>query len=136
MCKTKAKSQDYEINLKLINESSLGQDLFIYLFIFTNIILFSDTHTSTPHRGLTLLAPFLLGAVDVVFELDANLPLVGLIPDEGMFEQLLGGRALSVVLHQAALDEAEELLGPVRVKGAMTLCSFNIKDVLTDRKKF
>lgn len=46
----------------------------------------------------------------MVFELDADLPLVGLVPDEGVFEQLLGGGALGVILHQAALDEAEELL--------------------------
>lgn len=59
---------------------------------------------------LTLLAPLLLGPVDVVFELDADLPLVGLVPDEGVLQQLLGGGALSVVLHQAAFDEAEELL--------------------------
>lgn len=64
-------------------------------------------------RTLTLLAPLLLGAVDVVFELDADLPLVGLVPDEGVLEQLLGGRTLGVVLHQAALDEAEEFLRPV-----------------------
>lgn len=59
---------------------------------------------------LTFFAPLLLGSVDVVFELDADLPLVGLIPNEGVFQQLLSGWTLSVVLHQAALDEAEELL--------------------------
>ncbi len=67
-------------------------------------------------RGLTLLAPLLLGSVDVVFELDADLPLVGLVPDEGVFQQLLSGRTLGVVLHQAALNEAEELLRPIRLK--------------------
>lgn len=46
----------------------------------------------------------------MVFELDADLPLVGLVPDEGVFQELLGGRSLSVIFHQAALDEAEELL--------------------------
>lgn len=60
--------------------------------------------------GLTLLTPLLFGAVNVVFELNADLPLVGLIPDEGVLEQLLSGGALGVILHQAALDEAEELL--------------------------
>lgn len=49
----------------------------------------------------------------MVFELDADLPLVGLIPDEGVFQQLLGGRALGVILHQATLNEAEELLRPI-----------------------
>lgn len=46
----------------------------------------------------------------MVFELDADLPLIGLIPNEGVFEQLLSGGTLGVILHQAALDEAEELL--------------------------
>jgi len=64
--------------------------------------------------GLTFLPPLLLGSVDVVFELDADLPLVRLVPDEGVFEQLLRRRSLGVVLHQAALNEAEELLRPVR----------------------
>lgn len=73
-------------------------------------------HRQISLGGLTLLAPLLLGAVDVVFELDADLPLVGLIPDEGVFQQLLGGRALGVILHQAALNEAEELLRPSRLK--------------------
>lgn len=66
--------------------------------------------------GLTLLAPLLLGSVDVVFELDADLPLVGLVPDEGVLQQLLSGRTLGVILHQAALDKAEELLRPVRLE--------------------
>jgi len=65
---------------------------------------------------LTLLAPLLLGAVNVVLQLDAHLPLVGLVPDVRVFEQLVGGGALGVVLHQAAFDEAEELLRPVEVE--------------------
>lgn len=52
----------------------------------------------------------------MVFELDADLPLVGLVPDEGVFQQLLSGRTLGVILHQAALNEAEELLRPVGLK--------------------
>lgn len=70
----------------------------------------------TSPLGLTLLAPLLLGSVDVVFELDADLPLVRLVPDEGVFEQLFGGRTLGVVFHQAALNEAEKLLRPVRLE--------------------
>ena len=62
--------------------------------------------------GLTPLAPPLLGAVDVVLELNADLPLVGLVPDVGVLQQLLRGRPLGVVFHQACLDEADELLGP------------------------
>lgn len=52
----------------------------------------------------------------MVFELNADLPLIGLVPDERVFEQLLSGRTLGVVLHQAALDEAEELLRPDQVQ--------------------
>ena len=51
----------------------------------------------------------------MVFELDADLPLVGLVPDEGVFQQLVSGGTLSVILHQAALNEAEELLWPDEV---------------------
>lgn len=77
------------------------------------------SESSRTRAGLTLLPPLLLGSIDVVFELDAYLPLVGLVPDERVFEQLLGRRALSVVLHQAALNEAEELLGPVELKATL-----------------
>lgn len=35
---------------------------------------------------LLFLTPLLPGAVDVVLELDADLPLCGLIADEGKFE--------------------------------------------------
>ena len=55
----------------------------------------------------------LLGAVDVVFELDADLPLVGQVSDERVLEQLLRAGPLAVALHQAALDERLELLRPV-----------------------
>lgn len=81
-------------------------------YLHGNSSLKSETGPPNPAllQGLTLLPPLLFGAVDVVFELDADLPLVGLVPDERVFEQLLGGGALGVVLHQAALDEAEELL--------------------------
>ena len=65
-------------------------------------------------QPLTLLSSLLARAVDVVFELDANLPLVGLVPNEGVLEQLVCGGPLGVVLHQTALDEAEELLRPER----------------------
>lgn len=79
-----------------------------------NLICFGYHFQGEPPQALlqelTLLAPLLFGSVNVVFELDADLPLVGLIPDEGVLEQLLRGGALGVVLHQAALDEAEELL--------------------------
>lgn len=70
---------------------------------------------------LTLLAPLLLCSVDVIFELDADLPLVRLVPDEGVFQQLLSGRTLSVILHQGTFNEAEELLGPIQVNGMFGL---------------
>lgn len=63
----------------------------------------------------TLLSPLLLGTVDVVFELNADLPLVGLVSDEGVLQQLLCRGALRVVLHQTALDETEKLFGPVGI---------------------
>lgn len=48
----------------------------------------------------------------MVFELDPHLPLSGLVSDEGVLEQLLGGRPAGIRLHQAALDEVNEFLGP------------------------
>lgn len=66
--------------------------------------------------GRTLLSPLLLGAVNVVFQLNADLPLVGLVSDEGVLQQLVGRGALRVVLHQAALNETKKLLGPVIVE--------------------
>ena len=62
--------------------------------------------------GLTSLAPPLLGAVDVVLQLDADLPLVGQVSDERVLQELLGARPLAVALHQAALYERLELLRP------------------------
>lgn len=100
-------------------------------------------HWNRQALGLTLLAPLLLGSVDVVFELDADLPLVGLVPDEGVLQQLLSGRTLGVILHQAALDKAEELLRPVRIELNVmfevdTTCSVtslcvDMRDALTER---
>lgn len=48
----------------------------------------------------------------MVFELNADLPLVGLVSDEGVLQQLLCRGPLSVVLHQTALDKAKKLFGP------------------------
>lgn len=76
----------------------------------------SSTHFPLKHKrccvGRTFLAPLLLGPVDVVLELDAHLPLVGLVSDERVLQQLVCGGPLHVILHQTALDEAEKLLGP------------------------
>ncbi len=59
---------------------------------------------------LTSLSSLLLGAVDVVLQLDADLPLVGQVSDERVLEQLLRARPLTVTLHQTALYERLELL--------------------------
>lgn len=66
-------------------------------------------HTARIH---TFLSPLLAGAVDVIFELDAHLSLVRLVSDERVFQQLLGGWPLSVVLHQTAFNKVKKLLGP------------------------
>ena len=60
----------------------------------------------------TPLSAPLLGAVDVVFELDADLPLVGEVPDEGVLQQLLRAGPLAVALHQTHLDERLKLSRP------------------------
>lgn len=75
----------------------------------------AHTHTRSPRpqtADRTFLPALLAAAVQVVLELDPHLPLVGLVSDEGVLQELVGGRPLRVVLHQTALDEAEELLGP------------------------
>lgn len=61
---------------------------------------------------LTPLSSLLLGAVDVVLQLDADLPLVGQVSDERVFEELLCAGSLAVALHQTALYERLELLRP------------------------
>ncbi len=55
-------------------------------------------------RLLTSLAS-LLGAVDVVLELNADLSLARQFSDKGMFEELLCAGPLVVVFHQTALNE-------------------------------
>ena len=60
--------------------------------------------------SLTSLSSLLLGAVDVVLQLDADLPLVGQVSDERVFEELLCALSLAVALHQTALYERLELL--------------------------
>lgn len=69
----------------------------------------------------------------MIFELDADLPLVRLVSDEWVLQQLLCWGALCVVLHQTTLDETEKLFGPVgvseeEVKGE--------KQCVLDRVKF
>lgn len=47
----------------------------------------------------TFFSSLLFSPVDVVLELDADLPFVGLVSDEGVLHQLLRGWSLAVVLH-------------------------------------
>lgn len=54
---------------------------------------------------LTPLSSLLLGAVDVVLQLNADLPLIGQVSYEGVFEELLCAGSLAVTLHQTALYE-------------------------------
>lgn len=58
----------------------------------------------------TSLASLLLGAVDMVFQLNADLPLVGHVFDERMLEHLLRVGPLVVVFNHTTLDERLELL--------------------------
>lgn len=74
-----------------------------------------DNFTVRQQNIHTLLSPLLLGAVNVVFELNAHLPLVGLISDKWVLQELLCGRTLCVILHQTALNKTEKLFGPVQV---------------------
>jgi len=53
-----------------------------------------------------------LAPVNVVLELDADLPFGRLVADERMLEQVLGVRTLVVILDQNRLDEILELFGP------------------------
>lgn len=65
-----------------------------------------------PPRPLTFLASLLARSVDVVLELDADLPLGGLVSDEGELEQLLRRRAAQVRLDETRVNEVDELLRP------------------------
>ena len=65
-----------------------------------------------PPRPLTFLASLLPGSVDVVLELDADLPLGGLVSDVRELEQLLGGWAAQVSLDETRVNEVNELLRP------------------------
>ena len=71
-----------------------------------------------PPHPLTFLASLLPGSVDVVLELDADLPLGGLIADERELEQLLGGWAAQVSLDETRVNEVNELLRPGDNRGS------------------
>lgn len=65
-----------------------------------------------PPPALTFLASLLPRPVDVVLELDADLPLCGLVADEGELEQLLCWWAAQVSLDETCVNEVDELLRP------------------------
>lgn len=48
----------------------------------------------------------------MVFELDPDLALGGLVSDEGVLEQLLGRRSARIRLHKTALDKIDKFFGP------------------------
>lgn len=66
------------------------------------------------HHLLTFLSPFLACTVNMVFELNSDLALSGLVPDEGVLEQLLCGWSAWIRLHETALYKVNEFLGPWR----------------------
>lgn len=65
-----------------------------------------------PSHSLTFFSPFLARTVNVVFELNADLALSGLVPDEGVLQKLLCGWSRGIGLHQTALYKVNEFLGP------------------------
>lgn len=72
----------------------------------------TEAQHQSGRKSFTFLASLLAGAIDVIFELNAHLSLVRLVPNEGVLQQLICWRPLSVILHQAAFNKAKKLLGP------------------------
>lgn len=71
-----------------------------------------------PPHTLTFLASLLPGSVDVVLELNADLPLCGLVADEGKLQQLLRWWAAQVSLDETRVNEVDELLRPGNDSGS------------------
>lgn len=67
-----------------------------------------------PSHQLTFLSPLLARTVNMVFELNSDLALGGLVPDEGVLEKLLCGWSAGICLHETALYKVNEFLGPGR----------------------
>lgn len=91
--------------------------------------VFCVSRSNSPPALLQVLTPLsslLLGAVDVVFELDADLSLIRQVSDEGMLKQLLRAGPLRVVLHQAAVNKRLELLRPVETQEKKSGKSFRL----------
>lgn len=76
-----------------------------------------ETRHRPPH-SLTFLASLLPGPVDVVLELDADLPLCGLVSDEGKLQQLFRWWAAQVSLDETGVNEINELLRPGNNSGS------------------
>lgn len=76
-----------------------------------------ETSHLPPHT-LTFLASLLPGSVDVVLELNADLPLCGLVTDEGKLQQLLRWWAAQVSLDETRVNEVDELLRPGNDSGS------------------
>lgn len=62
--------------------------------------------------AVTFLLLVFLASIDVVLELNANLPFCGLVADERMLQQMLRVRTLVIILDQDGFDEAVELFSP------------------------
>lgn len=68
------------------------------------------------NRQLTFFSSLLLCSINVVLQLDADLPLIRLVSYEWVLHQLLRGWPLAVILYQAALDKWLEFFWPARQK--------------------
>lgn len=73
-------------------------------------------------------------SVDVVLELDAHLSLCRLVLDEWMFQKVLRGWSLLIVLNGGDFNEAVEFLRPVVFKSATTITFISL--LLPSRLKF
>lgn len=79
-------------------------------YLGSKICMFKMKKHRKQNRSNTFLSSLLPGPVYVVLQLDSNLPLIGLIPYERVFQKLLCGRPLQVVLHQAPFYETKKFL--------------------------
>lgn len=67
---------------------------------------------SPAHLLLLTFLTFLPGSIQVVFEHDADLSLIGQISDEGVSQQGIRGGSMQMVLDQTAFCEGQEALRP------------------------
>lgn len=66
------------------------------------------------NRFYTFFSSLLSGSVYMILKLDSNLPFIWLIPYKRMFQKLLCGGSLHVILHQASFYKTKKFLWPVR----------------------